>query len=75
VLLYPLPRAAKSLGARATARLGARSMDADLPRLAPTRGPRGPCFCLMALLLLLGVLALGAAALALREPCAGVDAR
>ena len=46
-------------------------MHADLPRLAPTRGPRGPCFCLMALLLLLGVLALGAAALALREPCAG----
>ena len=50
-------------------------MQADLPRLAPTRGPRGPCFCLMALLLLLGVLALGAAALVLREPCAGVDAR
>lgn len=44
-------------------------MQHDLPRLAPTRGPRVLCWVLMALLLL-GVLAVGATVLALRAPCA-----
>lgn len=47
----------------------ANGMQHDLPRLAPTRGPRVLCWCLMALLLL-GVLAVGATVLALRAPCA-----
>ena len=41
---------------------------AEPPRLASPRGPRCACVCLFALFAL-GVLALGAAMAALREPC------
>lgn len=52
-------------------REGLDEMQHDLPRLAPTRGPRVLCWCLMALLAL-GALAIGVTVTALRSPCASV---
>jgi len=46
---------------------------AEPPRLAPPRGPRCACACLVALFAL-GVLALCAAIASLREPCPGAGA-